>query len=160
TVLFAPVGGPAQLQTIATPWDERMPTVFVSYSRDDADFADRLIADLRAAGHPCWIDESAIKGWDEWVLKTTIAEGINNSYALAPIITSKSLGDKWVQREILWAQRKEKPIIPVLLEDVTNESGFFPLVNCQAVSLFGGEYDDMLSKLLSCIPSAKVLDNG
>jgi formylglycine-generating enzyme required for sulfatase activity len=159
-VPFAPVGGPAQLQTIATPWDERMPTVFVSYSRNDADFADRLIADLRAAGHPCWIDESAIKGWDEWVLKTTIAEGINNSYALAPIITSKSLGDKWVQREILWAQRKEKPIIPVLLEDVTNESGFFPLVNCQGVSLFGGDYEDMLSRLLSSLPAPTLPDAG
>src|SRR5262245_34116810 len=39
TAPFAAVDSPARLQTIATPRDERRPTVFVSYSHGDADFA-------------------------------------------------------------------------------------------------------------------------
>lgn len=164
TVPFAPVDGPArlqtpaQLQTIDTPRDERRPTVFISYHHGDEDFANRLIADLRAAGHACWIDTSEIKGGDEWVM--TIAEGIINSYALAPIITLNALRSKWVRKEILWAQHRKKLIIPVILEDVMDESGFFPLVDCQGVKLFDSDYDAMLSRLLNSLPAPALPDVG
>src|SRR5262245_36160455 len=77
--LAAPVTpAPTQnsIQTIDTPREERRPTVFISYARADAEFANQLIADLNAHGHACWIDTTSIKGGDEWV--TTIAEGILN----------------------------------------------------------------------------------
>lgn len=108
--IWVPAAGPASVQTIATPRDQRRPTVFISYYHEDADFANRLIDDLSAAGHACWVDTSAIKGGDEWVL--TIAEGIINSYALVVIVTFEALQSKWVQKEILWAQQKKKLIVP------------------------------------------------
>jgi formylglycine-generating enzyme required for sulfatase activity len=107
--IAVPAAGPAPVQTIATPRDERRPTVFISYYHGDADFANQLIADLSAAGHACWIDTSAIKGGDEWVL--TIAEGIINSYALVVVVTFEALQSRWVQKEILWAQQKKKRIV-------------------------------------------------
>ncbi|MFN8005378.1 MAG: TIR domain-containing protein, partial [Acidobacteriota bacterium] len=60
TIALPPPETPAPLQTIATPHAERRPTVFLSYSHTDADFAHRLIAELRAAGHACWIDTSEL----------------------------------------------------------------------------------------------------
>src|SRR5262249_27806681 len=122
------------IQTLATPIDQRRPTVFISYVHEEAEFANRLIADLNAAGHACWIDTSSIKGGDEWV--RTIAEGIINSYALVVIVTLKAMRSKWVQKEILWAQQKKKPVIPLILEEVMGEAGFLPLVDCQGVKLF------------------------
>ena len=47
---------------IDTPREERRPTVFISYARVDAEFANQLIADLNANGHVCWIDTTMIKG--------------------------------------------------------------------------------------------------
>lgn len=150
TAIAVPAAGPAPVQTIATPRDERRPTVFISYYHGDADFANQLIADLSAAGHACWIDTSAIKGGDEWVL--TIAEGIINSYGLVVIVTFEALQSKWVQKEILWAQQKKKRIVPVILENVLNEMRFFPLVDCQGVTLFDSDYVTALPKLLRSLP--------
>jgi formylglycine-generating enzyme required for sulfatase activity len=154
--ISVPLAGPAPLQTIATPRDERRPTVFISYYHGDADFAKQLIADLSAAGHACWIDTSAIKGGDEWV--QTIAEGIINSYALVVIVTFEALQSKWVQKEILWAQQKKKRIVPVILEDVMKETRFFPLVDCLGVTLFDGDYVTALPKLLRSLPPFVLLD--
>jgi formylglycine-generating enzyme required for sulfatase activity len=142
---------PAPLQTIGTPRGERRPTVFISYARQDAEMAERLIADLRAAGHACWIDTTAIKGGDEWIM--TIAEGIINSYAFVVLVTRQALQSRWVQDEILWARQNNKLIIPLLLENVVGETRFFPLASYQGISINGDDYDAALPKLLLALPS-------
>lgn len=152
-------GDPAAPQTIATPRAQRRPTVFISYFHGDKDFAGRLIDDLSAAGHACWIDTSSIKGGDEWIM--TIAEGIINSYALVVVVTFEALQSKWVQKEILWAQQKKKQVIPVILEDVIHETRFFPLVDCQGVTVFDSDYATALTKLLNSLPNpALPVDEG
>jgi formylglycine-generating enzyme required for sulfatase activity len=142
---------PAPVQTLATPRQERRPTVFISYSRTDAEFANKLIADLNSAGHACWIDTSSVKGGDEWIM--TIADGILNSYAFVLITTQAALDSRWVQDEILWARKKNKQIIPLLLEDVTGETRFFPLTSYQGIACFDGNYAIALYKLLTSLPS-------
>ncbi|MBS1790904.1 MAG: SUMF1/EgtB/PvdO family nonheme iron enzyme [Acidobacteria bacterium] len=137
------------LQTIATPREERRPTVFISYARTDKAHAERLIAALNASGHACWIDTSDIPGGEDWV--KAIEAGVLNSYALVPVITSRSLNHKWVRREILWAEKKQKQIVHWVWEDVLDDS--ILLVDCQAVTLFNTEFDVALSKLLKALPS-------
>jgi formylglycine-generating enzyme required for sulfatase activity len=150
-VATPPPAQPAAMQTLATPRAERQPTVFLSYARADRDFAQRLMADLHAAGHACWIDTSALKGGDEWV--TTIAEGILNSYAMVVVVTPSALQSRWVQDEILWARQKHKLIIPVLLADVVDEPRFFPLAGYQAVTFWGCVYASGLAELQRALPS-------
>ncbi len=142
---------PAPLQTIATPREERRPTVFISYAHQDAELAEQLIADLRAAGHACWIDTTAIKGGDEWIV--TIAEGIINSYAFVVLVTLQALQSRWVQDEILWARQKNKLIIPLLLENVVGETRFFPLTGYQGIPIYDADYRAALPKLLRALPS-------
>ena len=108
------------VQTIATPSGERRPTVFISYSHANDAFAQKLIADLNAAGHTCWIDSSAIKGGADW--ERAICEGINLSYALVIVCTHQALESGYVKDEIQWARKRGKLIIPVLLEDVTDDN--------------------------------------
>ncbi len=158
TIALTPPETPAPLQTIETPRTQRRPTVFLSYSHTDAEFAHRLIDDLRAAGHACWIDTSSLKGGDEWI--TTIAEGILNSYCVVVVATRAALLSRWVQDEIVWARKKNKPLIPVLLEDVVEETGFFPLARYQAETFFGVEYDGALAKLLRALPSPLLPESG
>jgi len=156
--LPAPPATPAPLQTLATPRQERQPTVFISYAHGDAEFAQRLIADLSAAGHACWIDTSQIKGGDEWI--TTIAEGIINSYAFVVIVTRQALQSRWVQDEILWARKKNKLIIPLLLEDVLHEPHFIILTSYQGVALFDSDYARALPKLLRSLPNPTLPEVG
>ncbi len=134
----------------ATPRTERRPAVFISYARADAAFAQRLMDDLRAAGHACWIDTSEIKGGEQWAIN--IADAINHSSALVVIVTRQALQSEWVQKEILWAQQVKKLIIPLLLQDVAHEPGFFVLVNYQPVFFFNQAYDAALAQLLHALP--------
>jgi hypothetical protein len=127
------------------------PTVFISYAHQDAEFANRLIADLDANGHACWIDTSSIKGGDEWMI--TIAEGISASYAFVVIVTQKALESRWVRDEILWARNEEKQIIPLILENVLRDKRFFLLNSYQGVTLFDGDYATALPKLLRALPT-------
>jgi len=151
-----PAPQPALTQTIETPRDARQPTVFISYSHRDTDFAEQLIQDLQAAGHPCWIDTAKIKGGDEWIM--TIAEGINNSYAFVPIVTLKALQSNWVQDEILWARQKNKLIIPLILENIFGETRFFPLVSYQGITVFDSDYASALPRLLSYLPAPGITE--
>lgn len=127
------------------------PTLFISYCRGDKEHARKLMADLDAAGHSCWIDTASIPTGEEWA--RSIAEGISASYALIPVITSDSLESRWVHREILWAQQQGKPIFPWVLQNVLQHAGFFPLVDCQGVKLFELGYDAALRKLLASLPA-------
>ena len=40
--------------------------VFISYSRDDLDFADQLDAALKACGFECILDRHGISGGEDW----------------------------------------------------------------------------------------------
>ena len=57
------------------------PAVFISYARADAALVNRLVDDLRAAGHACWIDTSNIPGGEVWL--EAIAAGIKYAYAFS-----------------------------------------------------------------------------
>jgi len=41
-------------------------STFISYSRTDTDFVDRLEADLRARGFKTWVDRRKLEGTREW----------------------------------------------------------------------------------------------
>lgn len=142
----------AQQSHSATRPEDR-PSVFISYCREDKEHVDRLIADLTAAGFDCWIDTSSIKGGEEWVM--AIADGIIKSDALVPVITAQSLCHKWVKREIVFAEKFQKPIIPWVLEDVARQKESFLVTDYQWVTLFDRDYPLALSRLLDALPSKK-----
>jgi hypothetical protein len=51
--------------------------VFISYSREDEDYARKLAEDLKKAGAIPWLDKDEIKVGDRWKLK--IRSAIRNS---------------------------------------------------------------------------------
>jgi hypothetical protein len=146
-----PAGKPANpLQSIDTPETERSPTVFISYSHRDDEFAHRLIADLQDAGHAIWIDTVSIKGGEAWV--RSIADGIRNSYAFVTIISPDANGSRWVLREYLLAENLRKPIFPVVGRQADIP---FQMIDRQVIELHL-DYDDGLKELIESLPAPSI----
>ena len=85
--------------------------VFISYSRDDLDFADQLDAALNAYGFECIIDRHGISGGEDWKrrLGNLISEADTVVFVLSPTSARSEICD-W---EVEEAARLGKRILPV-----------------------------------------------
>lgn len=89
-----------------------MKHLFISYSRQDNVFVERLEQDLVAQGIETWRDRSSIPGGDDWY--ESIITGLDASYAMIAVITPSSDESRWVRREALYADQNGLTIIPVM----------------------------------------------
>lgn len=90
-----------------------MAHVFISYSKQDIDFARHLRDRLAARRFSVWLDESRLAPSARWW--TEIEDNIERCAALIVIMSPTARESDWVEREILYAERLNKPIFPVLL---------------------------------------------
>lgn len=104
--------------------------IFISYSRTDQPYARKLADHINAHGLTAWIDDQIDYG-ERWFREITKA--IQDSAAVVVIMTPDAENSTWVEREILIAQRENKPILPVLL----NGRGFAMFINIQYVDVSG-----------------------
>lgn len=86
--------------------------VFISYSRDDQNYVDRLAEWLRTSGIPVWLDHNIDYG-DTWTRQ--IEKQLDASDAVVVVMSVSSRESTWVGREIARAERKQKPTFPILL---------------------------------------------
>jgi hypothetical protein len=86
--------------------------VFVSYSRDDSVYVNALVAHLRAAGLPVWVDHEVHYG-DRWLKE--IAQQIDTCAVVVAVMSPSAENSVWVERELARAEAKNKPIMPLLL---------------------------------------------
>lgn len=125
--------------------------VFISYRRAEPDlgFAQKLAADLRAAGHPVWIDVEGIVGADEWARE--IQSAIDACYAYILVLSPDSVESAWVRKELIYAMA-EKPgrIYPVLFRDTRLP---FELYNVQYGDFLHQDYETAFDLLLGDLPS-------
>src|SRR5262249_8251474 len=106
--------------------------VFVSFShRRDGGYTRRLAAFLADAGIPVWFDQEIITG-HRWA--SVIREHIDSCAAFIVIMTPEAEESDWVGREITHAEKKGKPILPLLLRG----EPFFSLANIQHEAATGG----------------------
>ena len=94
-------------------------TVFVSYSRRDQEFVDRLVTDLRRHGAEVWLDRESIAPGENW--QEAIERGLLNSSILLYILTPDSLKSAWMSAEIGAAVGQGKRVVPVLVRDLLDE---------------------------------------
>lgn len=85
---------------------------FISYSREDAEFVDRLEADLRARGFNIWVDRRRLEGGSEWEqeLERAIAAHTLTIVSLSP----RAVQSPYVRWEYETALRLGKRMVPVL----------------------------------------------
>jgi TIR domain/Sel1 repeat len=86
--------------------------VFISYSRDDFDFADQLSAALDFSGFECFIDREGISGGEAWKrrLGNLISEADTVVFVLSPT-SARSDTCNW---EVEEAARLNKRILPII----------------------------------------------
>ncbi len=89
-----------------------MTHVFISYSRQDQNYAQCLKNAFTEHNLPYWLDERIAPG-DEWW--NDIDHAIASCACLVVLMTPTSKASRWVQREILLAEDRGKPIFPLLL---------------------------------------------
>lgn len=92
-----------------------MPDVFLSYSRKDRDFVDRLRAALEAKQRTVWVDRQDIIPSEEWNPK--IHEGIDESSHFVFIISPDSVISVPCADEIAHAVSSNKRLLPVFYRD-------------------------------------------
>jgi len=88
--------------------------VFISYAREDDQLVTRLESMLREAGVDAWRDTSNLLGGDQWI--KGIEHGIRESYAVIFVVSEQSRKSSWVMREVIFAEKKGKKIIPLGLD--------------------------------------------
>src|SRR5262245_46974968 len=86
--------------------------VFISYSRADQRYVDRLAEWLHTTGIPVWLDHNIDYGatWTQ-----TIEQYLDTAGAIIVVMSNSARDSVWVSREITRAERKRKRIFPLLL---------------------------------------------
>lgn len=90
-----------------------MAYVFISYSHKDSEYAHKLADELQKELIEAWIDDRIDFG-SQW--PHVIQEQLDNCAAFIVVMTPRAYLSEWVQNELSRAQRKRKPIFPLLLE--------------------------------------------
>jgi serine/threonine protein kinase len=86
---------------------------FISYSRNDMKYAQRLKEDLSNNGFQVWIDDDQIEHGDMWFNEIISIQGCAS---MVVIMTPEAEASECVGKEILLAKRYGKTIFPILLK--------------------------------------------
>jgi hypothetical protein len=90
-------------------------TAFISYSREDSEFALRLARDLKAAGASVWIDQLDIKAGAHW--DNAIENALLDAPQMLVVLTPASSHSQNVRNEISFALDQGKIVVPVIYKD-------------------------------------------
>src|SRR5215813_9055532 len=94
--------------------------VFISYSRDDLDFAEQLDAALNACGFECIIDRHGISGGEDW--KRRLGSLIGEADTVVFVLSPTSARSEICAWEVEEATRLGKRILPVICEPLKGVS--------------------------------------
>ena len=86
--------------------------VFISYSRDDIDFADQFVAALEAFGFDPLIDRHSIPGGEDW--KAQLRHMIVEADSVVFILSPRSATSKLCEWEVEEANKLNKRLIPIV----------------------------------------------
>src|SRR5262252_4265502 len=86
--------------------------VFISYSRDDLEFADQLDAALNSCGFDFTIDRHGISGGEDW--KRRLGNLISEADTVVFVLTPTSARSEICDWEVEEAARLNKRILPVI----------------------------------------------
>jgi hypothetical protein len=131
-----------------------MSEAFISYSRTDSAFADKLLRDLEARGIPVWIDRDNIEGGAAW--RASISTAIRSCCAFILILSPRSTQSGQVSKELSVAETHNRLIIPVVIEACDIPPGMeLQLAELQWISFAEHPYDAALERLTRVINEAR-----
>lgn len=127
---------------------EISPYVFISYSRHDQVFVERLVDDLRQAGIEVWRDIEQISAGTNW--QREIKQALLGASALLYVASRHSLESEYMKHELLYSNDVNRPIIPILVDDDASNNMPLALQVFQWVD-FRLDYDVALRSIISAL---------
>lgn len=125
--------------------------IFISYSTIDSAFADRLRADLSAAGLNLWIDRIGLKvGTPNW--EDSIRDALKRADGVLLIASPESAKSNYVRGELAIAKARNKHIYPAWVRgDEWTDSVPIDYIFRQHVDLRGDKYPLGLKRLIEAL---------
>ena len=127
--------------------------IFLSYSREPncTKFVTKLKKDLEAKGYSIWLDTLDIHTGSDW--HSAIGTALQNCRALVAILTAKYLISQYCKKELFMAEDRQKPILPILLEevDLSGDDGagvVYAISSLNRISFVNTSYKEAFSKLV------------
>lgn len=122
--------------------------VFISYSRQDRAFVERLTASLNKAGVRTWTDLENIAAGQDWAKE--IERGLTEATALIYVASKNSAHSAFMDAEYKAFLDKGKKVIPIIVDDSGTENLALPLRHFQWVD-FRSPFEPALASLLEGI---------
>ena len=122
--------------------------IYISYSRKNAEFTRRLVSDLETHGYTTWVDTDDLQAGDQWA--NQIEAAIQGAEVFLTLLSTATLNNRTVEREIAIAQQARKPIVPVMVEAVPITPA---LLNRQVVDATG-EWGAFIDHLVNAIDAS------
>lgn len=122
--------------------------LFISYASENKDIADYIVDKIEKRGYKCFIAPRDIRTGSEYAVE--IIRGISNSTAVLLVFSSKSDKSHCVLREINSAVSRNRPIIPLRIEDfLPSEAMEFYLGPTHWLDAFPAVLDVHLDKVVA-----------
>src|SRR5262245_50537791 len=115
-----PAGVAAQQTSQPASSDKGKLRVFISYSRDDLDFADQLDAALDLCGFECLIDRHGISGGEDW--KRRLGNLISEADEVVFVLSPHSARSEICAWEVEEAAGLNKRILPIICRPLEGTS--------------------------------------
>jgi hypothetical protein len=124
--------------------------LFISYSRRDAEFVDRLVAALEQYGFRTWKDVNAIVGGEVW--KASISRAVRECDAFLVVLSPQSAGSPNVAKELAVGTKHGRVILPVLYQpcEIPDKMDY-DLAELQWVNFSEGSFGDAFEKLVRAL---------
>lgn len=92
-----------------------MSNIFISYSRNNLEIAEKIVSVLAESKLDTWIDWKSIPKGEKF--EQEIYQGIEGATVFLFLVSPNSVQSDWCQKEISHALRNNKRIIPILIQD-------------------------------------------
>lgn len=123
---------------------------FISYSRKDLDIAKKIKSNIESiTGRKCWMDMEGIESGEQFI--DVIVSAIDNSKYVIFLLSDNSMASKYAQKEITYADKVGKKLIPLNIDRCTPKGWF--LFNFGEVDIIDIHIHEQLEKFYSNIKS-------
>jgi hypothetical protein len=124
--------------------------IFISYSRKDSEFVNRLIQALELYGFRTWEDVKAISGGDVW--RAAISKAVRECDAFLIVLSPQSASSENVSKELAIATNNARRILPVMYQTCTIPDQMqYDLAQLQWADFVETSFDDALAKLVRAL---------
>lgn len=132
---------------LAETYFSKIGNVFISYSRKDIEKAHQVRSLLEGLRFNVWLDLVGIAAGEEW--PTKLAEAITEADVVLMLISQASVASEYCLKEIIFAKKKNKPIVGLRLDDALLPDRIeFMLGDVQQILLGGdGKIESVMAQL-------------